>query len=74
LEKVEEACWNGLLEVILPEVFTKNDSEGPMCIWKIREYNSTMGIDIGEYPSGKDNNLCIDPYQFIVRQRKESNN
>ena len=68
LEKIEEACWNGLLEEVLPEVFTANTSDKPIYIWEIREYNSMMEIDMGECPSGKDNYLCIDPYKFIGKQ------
>src|ERR1700756_1387134 len=64
-EKIEEACWNGLLEEVLPEVFTKNTSDRPIYIWEIREYNSIMEIEMGEYPSNKDNYLSIDPYKFI---------
>ena len=74
LEKIEEACWNGLLEEVLPEVFTMKTPAGPIYIWEIREYNSIMKIDMSEYPSHKDNYLSIDPYKFIVNQANESNN
>ena len=74
LEKIEEACWNGLLEEVLPEVFTANSTDRPIYIWKIREYNSMMEIEMSEYPTGKDNYLSIDPYKFIARQSKESYN
>lgn len=74
LEKIEEACWNGLLEEVLPEIFTMNTSHRPIYIWEIREYNSIMEIEMGEYPSGKDNYLCIDPYKFMAKQPNVSNN
>jgi hypothetical protein len=68
LEKIEEACWNGLLEEVLPEMFTMNTSHRPIYIWEIREYNSIMEIEMSEYPSCKDNYTCIDPYKFMVKQ------
>ncbi len=68
LEKIEEACWNGLLEEVLPEVFTMNTPHRPIYIWEIREYNSIMKIEMSEYPSSKNNYLCIDPYKFMVKQ------
>jgi hypothetical protein len=74
LEKIEEACWNGLLEEVLPEIFTKNTSDKPIYIWEIREYNSIMEIEMGEFPSGKDSYLCIDPYKFMAKQPNGSNN
>jgi len=74
LEKIEEACWNGILEELLPEVFAKNTLPRPVYIWEIREYNSVMEIDLGEYPSAKDNYSCIDPYKFMANQPIEFNN
>lgn len=74
LEKIEEACWNGLLEEVLPEVFTENTSDRPIFIWEIREYNSIMEIEMAESPSVRDNYLCIDPYKFLIRQPNALNN
>ena len=66
LEKIEEACWNGLLEQVLPEIFTMNIYARPIFIWRIREYNSVMEIDMGEHPSDKESFFCIDPYRFMA--------
>ena len=68
LEKIEEACWNGLLEEVLPEMFTMKTPQRPIYIWEIREYNSIMEIEMSEYPTCKDNYLCIDPYKFMAKQ------
>ena len=65
-EKIEEACWNGLLEEVLPEIFTMVIFVRPIYVWKIREYNSIMEIDMGEYPARKDNYFTIDPYKFLA--------
>lgn len=74
LEKIEEACWNGLLEEVLPEIFTMDIYARPLYIWTIREYNSVMEIDMGECPSEKDSFFCIDPYKFLANRSKELNN
>jgi hypothetical protein len=73
LEKIEEACWNGLLEEVLPEIFTMDIYARPIFIWRIREYNSVMEIDMGEYPSDKENFFCIDPYKFMADRSNELN-
>jgi len=73
-EKIEEACWNGMLEEVLPEVFTETKQDRPIYIWEIRGYNSVMEIDLGEFPSGKDKYLCIDPYKFMANRPFEFNN
>jgi|SRR5664279_2513092 len=71
VEKLEEACWNGLLKEVLPEICDMSTSGTQMFIWGIRDYNSIMEIDIGEYPAAKDNFLCIDPYKFMAARTKE---
>lgn len=74
VEKLEAACWNGLLKEVLPEICGMCASGRQMFIWGIRDYNSIMEIDIGDYPSAKDNFLCIDPYKFMAARTKEFNN
>ena len=73
VNKIEEACWNGLLKELLPEICSMNSSGRQMFIWGIRDYNSIMEIDIGECPGRKDDYLCIDPYKFMAARIKESN-
>jgi hypothetical protein len=74
VEKIEEACWNGLLKEVLPEICTMNVSGRQMFIWRIRDYNTIMEIDIGECPSAKDGYFCIDPYKIMAARLKEFNN
>jgi hypothetical protein len=74
LGKIEEACWNGLLKEVLPEIFAMDIYARPIYIWKIREYNSVLEIDMGEYPSDKENFFCIDPYKFLAKRLNELNN
>jgi hypothetical protein len=73
-EKIQEACWNGLLEEVLPEIFTRVIFVRPIYIWKIQEYNSIMEIDMGEIPSRKDNFFTIDPYKFLANRSNELKN
>jgi len=74
VEKIEEACWNGLLKEEFPEIFNMGSSGRQMFIWGIRDYNSVMEIDMGEYPSVKDDYLCIDPYKFMITRLKMKHN
>jgi hypothetical protein len=71
LEKIEETCWNGLLKEVLPEIFTMDIYARPLYIWTIRQYNSIMEIEMGEYLVGKDFYFCIDPYKLISVREKE---
>ena len=74
VEKIEEACWNGLLKEEFPEIFNMVSPDTKMFIWGIRDYNSVMEMDLGEYPSAKDDYLCIDPYKFMKAHLKMLHN
>ena len=62
-EQLEEACWNGLLPEMLPEIIDSN-----LLLWQIREGDSYLEIDMGEYPAEKDLYFSIDPHNFLSCQ------
>ncbi len=67
-EQLEEACYNGLLEEMLPEVFIKMPSEKTMYLWDIKQGNSFIELELGELPGDKENYFSIDPYSFLHLQ------
>lgn len=70
-EKIVEACWNGLLEEVLPGITVADFSGRQLFIWEIREYDSVMEINMCESPSVNDEFMCIDPYKFMAIQKNE---
>ena len=60
-EKLQEACWNGLLSEMLPGVI---ESE-KFFIWKIQEANNFLCVDLSEAPSSLDMHFSINPYEFL---------
>jgi hypothetical protein len=67
-EQLEEACYNGLLEEILPEVFMQMPAEKKLYLWDIKEGNSFIELELGEVPKEMDNRYSIDPYSFLHLQ------
>ncbi len=65
LEILQEACCNGLLPQMLPEICGNNEK---LFIWKINENKSCIEIELGEYPEITEKNFSIDPYAFIPLQ------
>ncbi len=63
-EKLEEACWNGLLPELLPEIIGTS-SGGRLYLWQIRHCRSFLEIDLCEYPLLIENYFSIDPYLFL---------
>ena len=59
-EKLEEACWTGLLDELLPEIITNKK----LCLWQIGDSEFSLQIELSEYPS-KEKRSSINPYYFL---------
>ena len=64
-ERLEEACWYGVVKEMLPELFRQSINENKIFLWKILEGKSFLELDMGETPLEKDNFYSIDPYSFL---------
>ena len=64
-EKLKDACWNGLLKEMLPEVFLFRDPTVKLYLWQVREANRFFALEMSEYPIGINKYLSIDPYRFM---------
>jgi hypothetical protein len=67
-ERLENACWNGLLYEILPEIYSNLDGDRKLFLWQIKEGNSFIELDLGEIPEETDKRFSIDPYSFMEVQ------
>lgn len=67
-EQLENACWNGLLQTILPEIFVRTDENKILALLEIREGISFIELDMRETQEEKDKYFSIDPYSFIYLQ------
>ena len=64
-EKLEEACWNGLIRSMLPEICGTEDNGKFLALWQIREANAFLDLELGEYPQPIDKEHSLNPYSFI---------
>jgi len=67
-EQLEEACWNGLVQAMLPEISLQTANGGILCIWEIKEAGSFLELDLGEIPAAIDKHLSITPHNFLCTQ------
>ena len=63
-EHLEEACWNGLLQEMIPEIYGQTENK-KLFLWHIKEGHSFIELELGEVPEEKDNQYSIDPYSFM---------
>ena len=65
-EQLEEACWNGLIQELIPELYIHPGKDKTLYLWQVKESNSFLELDLSEeIPETKDNYLSIDPYAFM---------
>src|SRR5258708_666532 len=67
-ERLEEACWMGLLKTRLPEIFLEADDGRVIFLWQIREAFSFLVLGLGEAPADMDSHFSIVPYSFVPTQ------
>jgi len=65
IEQLGEACWNGLLQAILPEVYLHPGGKGVLYLWQIKEAASFLEIELGEFPAPLDRHFSISPHSFF---------
>ena len=66
VEKLEEACANGLLSEALPEICGNTANQKRIFLWGISEGESFIHLDFGETPEKNESYYSIDPYMFIT--------
>ena len=64
-EKLEDACWNGLLDEMLPEIVQKTDDGKKLFLWNIRNCRSFLEIELSDSSPVIDRENSIDPYLFV---------
>lgn len=64
-EKLEDACWNGLLGEMLPELIQKTSDGKQLFLWHIRHCKSFLEIELSESSPVIEREFSIDPYFFL---------
>ena len=65
-EKLEQACWDGLLHEMFPEIIASDSISSPkMFIWGIYPGKSYLHIDFADTPGDTEAVLSVDPYLFL---------
>lgn len=64
-EQLENACWNGLLDEMLPELIEKTTKGKKLFLWHIRHCKSFLEIELSESSPLIEREFSIDPYFFV---------
>jgi hypothetical protein len=64
-EQLEEACWNGLLPTMLPEIFSAPGVSDRLYIWEIKAAAAFLQLDLGEAPVSVERRFSLIPQSFL---------
>ena len=64
-DQLENACWNGLLNEMLPEIVEKTIDGKKLFLWHIRHCQSFLEIELSESSPIIEREFSIDPYFFV---------
>ena len=64
IERLEQACWDGMLEEFLPGLVECVEGK-TLLLWEIQTANSFLHIDLCDRPCFSQKERSIDPYLFI---------
>jgi hypothetical protein len=67
-EKLEVACWNGLLSDMLPEIFEQHPVNKKLYLREMREGSLFIELKLGEIYLELEKQFSIDPYSFLPMQ------
>ena len=67
-QMLEDACWNGRLPEILPEILSDMDKSRQLYLWLIRQSDSYIQLELCEEPLIIDREYSLDPYLFLSAQ------
>jgi len=69
IEKLEKACWDGLVKEMIPELDITLNSDKKLWLWQVHETRTFLALDFYEYPCPKEKQVSIDPYLFMDERR-----
>ena len=67
-ERLEEACWNGWIRLMLPEICLLAPDGSSLSLWQIREATSFLELAFSESPTTIDSQFSITPHSFLSMQ------
>jgi len=65
IERLEEACWNGLLKPMLPEVWIDPPNDGILYLWEVKQGESCLKLELSEILTSIDPRRSIAPLSFL---------
>ena len=64
-EQLPEACWNGLIQTVLPEICLRSKNGDMLYLWQVKEAESFLELELGEIFAEIDAHSSLTPHLFF---------
>ncbi len=64
-DKLQKACWNGLIFQILPEITDYPLQKNENYVWEVIPAENFVDVKIGAAPYSVENGVSVNPYFFL---------
>ena len=64
-EQLENACWNGMLDEMFPEILVKSEDGKKLFVWYVHQCESFLQVELSEAPEKIEQEFSINPYVFL---------
>ena len=67
-EQLEIACWNGILDELLPEIMHATSCDKELFLWEVEMRTSYLRISMGVCQPVLEEQFTLDPHIFLCTQ------
>src|ERR1700740_446678 len=64
-KSLEEACWNGLFQEMLPALYKRVQNCEKLALWKITRADHFLELEFGKELRPKEKPFSMNPYTFL---------
>jgi len=64
-KEFEEACWNGVLHKLLPEIYWEIEGNKKLFLWKVTQAHHFLQLEFAGRPYVNEWAFSLNPYSFF---------
>jgi hypothetical protein len=68
LQQLETACWNSLLDELLPEIMLQSMPNKKLFLWQVEKRKFLLSLIKADCPPAQDGWFALDPHIFLCQQ------
>jgi hypothetical protein len=67
VQQLETACWNGLLDELLPEIVLQSAPHKKLYLWQVEKRKFSLSVIKADRPPDQDGWYALDPHLFLCQ-------